>query len=129
MRKAFRFVAHLQIAILATAVAAHIGMAEVQFQEKENGVLLSNEHVALTFDFPGRQYSVADGATGEVILENAGFAANGWGMKGVSDWNGWTESHATETVDDGFGRGQRLVVAMEHAKRPAVPVYMFNYTL
>jgi hypothetical protein len=118
------------LTLLVTTVGAFADSVAVQ--ETKDGVTISNQSVALSFQLDNRSFSVTDAGTGEVVLENAGFYADGWGRPPAtrpSEWNKWTFRHRVEDVADGFGKGKRVVILMEDPKRQATPIYMFSYAL
>ena len=108
-------------------------LAAVDVKQTGNVVILANEKVMLTIDMEQRRIAVTDVATGEVVLDNAFMAADGWGRDRTSGkpdgWKGWELSHTQERVADAFGNGQRVLVTLSNPKRPATPSYLFRYTL
>ena len=104
-------------------------------ESQPNGkvVTVSNEVVALKIDAVERRLSLTAAATQEVLLDNGWPAADGWGRvsgTGKPDgWNGWEANLTQEPIEDNFGKGQRVNVALTNHERPAVPTYLFSYTL
>lgn len=122
----------LMSASLALA-ASRLLAGPVVVHEAAGELTLSNQRVVLRFDLAKPVYSIADAVTGEVVIENAGLSADGWGedqsRKRNQSWQGWTLTHRCEDVADASGKGKRVVVSLENRLRPAVPIYLFSYRL
>ena len=115
--------------VLATVFSSAPTMrAEVNARQDANTVTVSNEKVELKFDSNNRSFSIKNTATGEVVLDEARMSANGSEYR-KQDGKGWQTSQRLEEVEDAFGKGRRLVVSLSTNRFPAVPTYLFNYTL
>ena len=121
------------ILALASVCPVQAESTHVTVEETRDSATLSNQRIALCFDFARKAVSISDLATGEKVVEDAGMAADDWGLvqskTGTQRWRGWTLAHSCEDVSNSFGKGKRLVVSLEDRARPAVPVYLFSYTL
>jgi len=103
-------------------------------KQEPTEVTLSNGIVTLNVDAGKRNITVTDATSGAVMVDDAWVAADGWG--GESDkktnrdsFRNWTTTLTVETVEDAFGKGQRVVLAMTEPKREALPTYLFSYAL
>ena len=116
------------------AVTGADATTPVRVEETENGLTVSNRFVVLRFDWANYSYSLADAASGETVLANASMAADGWGPKNLKGtdrrWAACKISHTVEAaLDPWSGQGRRVVVALENPRRPAVPVYLFSFSV
>jgi hypothetical protein len=104
----------------------------VEVKQDANRITLSNEKVAVLADIPRRSVSLIDNVTKDIVVEHAYMEADGWGKGHNSkahDWKGWTAVQAVEDVSDAFGKGKKVVLAYSNGPHPAVPTYIFSYTL
>jgi hypothetical protein len=99
----------------------------VKLTESGETVTLSNRLVALQFDFGKRSYSITDAASREVLLDNAWMSANELDFRRPEE--GWKITHRCEPVADLGGRGMSVLVAFNNPANPALPSYLFRYTL
>jgi hypothetical protein len=99
----------------------------VKLTETGESVTLSNRLVALQFDFAKRSYSITDAASREVLLDNGWMSANELDFRRSED--GWKITHRCEPLADASGRGMSVVVAFNNPANPALPGYLFRYTL
>jgi len=122
MRKALFFCVSLAA---ATAFSAPVDV-------KQDGDIttLANEKVTLRVDLANRNFSVKDNASNEVVIDNAMMAADGWGVnRKMTKWKGWKATQTLADVNDGFGKGKRIVLTFSDSPFPAAPSYIFSYTL
>lgn len=99
-----------------------------------NAVTLSNGIVALKLDAGKRNICVTDTVSGVVMLDDGWVAADGWGEEAEEKqlhaaFNNWTSTLTVEPVEDAFGKGRRVVLALTDPKREALPTYLFSYTM
>lgn len=93
--------------------------------------MISNGLLSLQVDVARRELTLAHAATGQIILGQAWMSADEWGR----DWerrrpvDEWVANVAREEVEDAIGRGERLAVELTCPQRPALPTYLFRYTL
>jgi len=112
------------LALVTGFCGAVQGMAAVEVKEDASGqVILSNDAVSLAFSLTNGTYAITDKARGVVVIDQAGVAADGWEGKNMRFT--WTQEEANDT----YGEGRRLVLAMEHPGKRALPVYLFSYAV
>ena len=107
-------------------------VAAVEMQQNGAVATLANGQVELQIDAANRRLSITDSKTKAVLVDQAWMAADGWGRneRGHPDgWKGWEVSLTHESVQDAFGTGGRLMVALSSGKRAAAATYLFSYTL
>ncbi|MCX6924603.1 MAG: hypothetical protein NT154_15515 [Verrucomicrobia bacterium] len=114
----------ISIVLMAGFCCAVQGVPAVEVKEDASGqVILSNDAVSLAFNLTNGTYAITDKAKGLVVIDRAGVAADGWEGKNMRF--SWTQ----EEAKDAFGEGRRLVLAMEHPGKRALPVYLFSYAV
>jgi hypothetical protein len=106
------------------SLSAMPAAAEVKQNDQSGQVILSNEIVSLVFNLSNGTYSITDKATGQVMVDQAGMAADSW-----ANTDGMRFTGKQDEVNDAMGHGHRLVVEMEHPGDRAIPVYIFSFTV
>ena len=116
----------LWCAVVAGWCCASAAMAAVELKQDDAAgrVILCNEVVSLAFNMSKGTYEITDKATGQLMVDLAGLSADSYGNADSMKFT-WTQ----EEAKDALGAGKRLVVAMEHTKPRAVPVYLFTFTV
>lgn len=110
--------------------AATAFSAPVDVKQDGDITTLANEKVTLRVDLANRNFSVKDNASNEVVIDNAMMAADGWGVnRKMTKWKGWKATQTLADVNDGFGKGKRIVLTFSNSPFPAAPSYTFSYTL
>ncbi|MBM4156511.1 MAG: hypothetical protein FJ221_16005 [Lentisphaerae bacterium] len=110
------------------------GANPVVARQERSEVTLANGIVTLDVNCGERTITVTDTASGEVILDDAWVAADGWGGElgkaaKRDDTKGWTVTLAVEPVEDTFGKGRRAIVTMTEPKRASLPAYLFSFSV
>ena len=113
-------------AVVAGWCCAPAVMAAVELKQDEAAgqVVLCNEVVSLAFNMTKGTYAITDKTTGQLMVDQAGLSADSYDNADSMKFT-WTQ----EEAKDALGAGKRLVVAMEHTKQRAVPVYLFTFTV
>lgn len=106
-------------------------LASIRIEEQGDKLSLSNDKVAIHFDFEKCTYQISDVTTGKVVLDEAYISGNGWIPVPMinKQMNGWKLSHTRESITDSFGSGIRLLLSWECPGNPAMPVYLFSYKI
>ncbi len=114
----------LPLVVVIGLYCSPCGAAAVEVKEDASGqIILNNEAISLAFSLTNGTYAITDKADGRVVIDQAGVSGDGWENRNMRFT--WTQ----EEVNDAFGNGRRLVVAMQHPGRRAVPVYLFSYAV
>ncbi|MCX6877396.1 MAG: hypothetical protein NTW21_26840 [Verrucomicrobia bacterium] len=116
----------LWCAVVAGWCGAPAVMAAVELKQDDAAgqVVLCNEVVSLAFNMSKGTYAITDKTTGQLMVDQAGLSADSYENADSMKFT-WTR----EEAKDALGAGKRLVVAMEHTKPRAVPVYLFTFTV
>jgi hypothetical protein len=132
----FRIVilASLLLELLSSAAEVTAGRVAVR-RDGDSSVTLSNEFVTLQIDAQKHAITLSESRSGDLLFADGWMTADGWGIRNVrkaaqSDrWPGWKVGLAVEKFADAGGEGARAVVSLSHPSRPAVPAYLFAYSL
>jgi len=105
--------------------------AGIKIEEHGDKLVLSNEKVAISFDFGKCTYQISDVITGKIVLIDAYISANGWVPVPVRNqqMKGWKLSHTIEQISDSFGSGMKVLLSWECPDSPVIPVYLFSYII
>ncbi len=105
--------------------------ADIKIEEQGDILSLSNDKVAISFDFGKCTYRISDVANGKVVLTDAFMSGNGWVPVPMRNqqMKEWKINHTREQVTDSFGSGIRVLLYWECPGNPAIPVYLYSYKI
>ena len=116
----------LSVLLSICLCCASVVMAALELKQDDvsGQVVLCNEIVSIAFNPSNGTYAITDKTTGQLMIDKAGISAD---SRGNAD--GMRLTWTQDDAKDSLGAGRRLVVAMEHTKPRAVPVYLFTFTV
>ena len=120
-----RFSMYLTVMMLGWAsLPAMMAAVELKQDDQSDQVILSNEIVSIAFNMSNGMYTITDIESGQIIIDQAGVAADSWGNA-----DGMRFTWKQEEINDALGHGRRLMVEMEQQGNRAIPVYLFSFAL